>query len=46
MTYGLSAIGKLYIALSLKAAGSKFRVSKKEENKGFGSAEHGKKSYI
>ena len=46
IAYGISAIGTLLIALTLKKAGIKFRVSEEEEEKGLDFTEHGEKSYI
>ena len=46
IAYVISALGTLLIALVLKQAGIKFRVSKEEEEKGLDLAEYGEKSYI
>ena len=46
IAYCLSAIGTLLIALILKKAGIKFRVSKEEEENGLDLTEHGENSYI
>ena len=45
IAYGISALGTLLIAITLKKLGIQFRVSQGDEEKGLDFTEHGEKSY-